>query len=331
MNTIVFTCGDINGIGPEICIKTINQIYPSRDKKIIFICPANVFENTSLTERPSFSYRITKDELPSKIDNEFVTIIDIGNQVQSIGKPTKESGKASYAALQKAHQLLKQKYADAMITAPVSKSAMKLARINLPGQTEILAGLSNSKKFMMMFLSDGLICGLSTIHEPIANVHRSLKVASVKLSLEILNSTLSVDLGIESPRIAVLGLNPHAGEEGNIGKEEITVIKPALKACKNILADGPFSPDAFFGTKKYKDYDAVLGMYHDQVLIPFKLLNFNSGVNFTAGLPIIRTSPDHGTGYDIAGKGSADPHSMLEAVSWTEKIILNRRKRQRAR
>lgn len=331
MNALVFTCGDINGIGPEICIRAINHIYPLRNKKIIFLCPSNVFESASLIERPSFSYKIIKDKLPTKLDTEFVTIIDFGTYPQSVGKPSKESGKASYAALLNAYQLLKQKRADAMITAPVSKSALKLARINLPGQTEILAKLSNSKKYLMVFLSDELICSLATIHEPIANVHRSLKTASLKLALQVLQESLTSDLGIESPRIAVLGLNPHAGEEGNIGKEELTVIKPVLKACRNILTEGPLVPDAFFGTKKYKNYDAVLGMYHDQVLIPFKLLNFNSGVNFTAGLPIIRTSPDHGTGYDIAGKGLADPNSMLEAVNWAERIILNRRKSQSAR
>lgn len=331
MNTLVFTCGDINGIGPEICIKSINQIYPPRDKKIIFVCPANVFESASSIERPSFSYKIVKGQLPHKIDTEFVTILDIGVFPQSVGKPTKDSGKASYTALVKAHELLKQKRADAMITAPISKSALKLARINAPGQTEILAKLSNSKKYLMVFLSNELICGLATIHEPIANVHRSLKAASIKITLQVLHSTLNVDLGIESPRIAVLALNPHAGENGNIGREEITIIKPALKTSRNILCDGPFVPDAFFGTKKFQEYDAVLGMYHDQVLIPFKLLNFNSGVNFTAGLQIIRTSPDHGTGYDIAGQKLADPRSMLEAVNWAEKIITNRRKRQSAR
>lgn len=331
MNTLVFTCGDINGIGPEICIKAINHIYPPRDRKIIFVCPSNVFESASSVERPSFSYKIIKDKLPPKIDSEFVTVFDIGAFAQSIGKPTKDSGKASYTALLKAHQMLKQKSADAMITAPVSKAALKLARINAPGQTEILAKLSNSKKFLMVFLSEELICGLATIHEPISNVSRSLKIPSLKLALQVLHSTLSDDLGINSPRIAVLSLNPHAGEDGNIGKEEITIIKPALKASRSILCDGPFVPDAFFGTKKFQNYDAVLGMYHDQVLIPFKLLNFNSGVNFTAGLPIIRTSPDHGTGYDIAGQGSADPRSMLEAVNWAERIILNRRKHQSAR
>ena len=331
MNTLVFTCGDINGIGPEICIKTINQIFAHRDKKIIFLCPSNAFEKASSVVFPSFSYKIVKDKLPLKMDNEFVTIFDIGNYLQETGRATKESGKASYAALLKAFQLLKQKNADAMITAPISKSALKLAKINFPGQTEILAKLSNAKKYLMVFLSNELICGLATIHEPIANISHSLKISSIKLSLQVLHNSLLVDLGIQSPRIAVLSLNPHAGESGNIGKEELTIIKPALKSCRNILTDGPFVPDAFFGTKKYKDFDAFLGMYHDQVLIPFKLLNFNSGINFTAGLSIIRTSPDHGTGYEIAGKGLADPQSMVEAVNWAERIISNRRKNQSAR
>jgi 4-hydroxythreonine-4-phosphate dehydrogenase len=134
------------------------------------------------------------------------------------------------------------------------------------------------------------------------------------------------DLRLSNPKVAVLGLNPHAGEEGSIGKEEIHVIKPAIDSFGTKNIQGPFVPDAFFGAKKYKNYNAVLGQYHDQVLIPFKLLNFDKGVNYTAGLPIVRTSPDHGTGYDIAGKGIADPTSMIEAVKWAAKIVNNRKK-----
>jgi 4-hydroxythreonine-4-phosphate dehydrogenase len=329
MNTLVFTCGDINGIGPEICFKTINSLYEKQQHKIILAIPSNVFETTSSIIHPSFSYKIVKD-MPLKINPEYITVIDIGKCKEIIGNPTKESGHAAFVALLKAFELTSQKIADAMITAPISKSAFKLDKKNFPGQTELLAKLSNSKKYLMVFLSDELICALTTIHEPIKNISRLLTTPVIKNALQILHNTLINDLGIKSPKIAALGLNPHAGENGNIGIEEKKVIKPLIKSMKKILVDGPFVPDAYFGNKKFKEYDATLGMYHDQVLIPFKLLNFNVGVNYTAGLPVIRTSPDHGTGYDIAGKGIADSRSMQEAVKWADKIIMNRRLSKRA-
>jgi 4-hydroxythreonine-4-phosphate dehydrogenase len=221
--------------------------------------------------------------------------------------------------------------ADAMITAPVSKTAFKMAGVTSPGQTELLAHLSRSKKFMMVFLSGKFICGLVTIHEQIKNVSKLISKSSVRNSIMILHNTLKSDLGIKRPKIAVLGLNPHAGEGGRIGSEEIDHISPAVKSFKEFNVEGPFVPDAFFANQMFNIYDAVIGMYHDQVLIPFKMMNFNSGVNFTAGLPVIRTSPDHGTAFDIAGKGIADPGSMLEAVYLSEKIIMNRRRIKSAR
>ena len=179
---------------------------------------------------------------------------------------------------------------------------------------------------MMVFLSDDFICGLATIHEQIKNISGLLTKKRIADSLKILDSTLQNDLGFVNPEIAVLGLNPHAGEDGYIGKEEIKILKPVIQSLKNMRISGPFVPDAFFGNQKQKKFDAVLGMYHDQVLIPFKMMNFNTGVNFTAGIPIIRTSPDHGTGYDIAGKGIACSQSIIESGRWAEKIVDNRRK-----
>ena len=160
------------------------------------------------------------------------------------------------------------------------------------------------------------------------NVPRLITKSRVAKSIKILNDILREDLNINSPKIAVLGLNPHAGEAGRIGTEEITVISPAITSVENSIdANGPFVPDAFFAMKQYKDFDASLGMYHDQLLIPFKMMNFNNGVNFTAGLPVIRTSPDHGTAFGIAGKGTANEKSMIEAVKWAEKIVKNRKKK----
>ncbi len=328
MKTLAFTCGDINGIGPEICIKAIDQIYSPTERKIVLFCPSNVIESELLGTTHSFSYQIIKDKFPQKIDSSYVTIISTGNFKQQIGKPTNFSGKAAFASLKRAYEAASIKFVDAIITAPVSKTAFKLAGIKYPGQTEILAKFSKSKNYLMVFLSNKFICGLATIHDPIKNVSKLITKQRIVSSIKTLNETLVKDLGKISPKIAVLALNPHAGENGNIGKEELSAISPAVRSFKNISVEGPFVPDAFFGNQKHEDYDAVLGMYHDQVLIPFKMLNFNSGVNYTAGLPIIRTSPDHGTGFDIAGRGIANPQSMLEAVKWAEKIITNRRQKK---
>lgn len=331
MITLAFTCGDINGIGPEICIKTINKIYNPAERKIVLFCPANVFENAASHSFTSFEHKILKDADSKKLSAEYVTIVDIGKFKQNVGKPTKDSGRASYHSLQSAFELTASKDADAVITAPISKTAFKLAGIKYPGQTELLADLSRTKNFMMMFLSENFICGLTTIHEPIKDVSKLLSRKHIRSSLKILHQSLVQDLGIQKPKIAVLGLNPHAGENGKIGREEIESIRPVINSFKKDIVEGPFVPDAFFANKLYKVYDAVLGMYHDQVLIPFKMMNFNSGVNFSAGLSIIRTSPDHGTAYDISGEGTADPGSLIEAVKWGEVIVLNRRKIKDAR
>ena len=325
MNTLVFTCGDINGIGPEICIKSINQLQQKNNSNIVFICPSNVFESTAELVPPLFKYKIVK-KFPAKLENQEITILDIGHFKQKYGESTADSGNLAFLAIKQAYRIITGRSNSAMITAPISKAAFKLAGVNFPGHTELLASLCRTKKYSMVFLSDNLVCALATIHEPIKNVPKLLTKKSVKDSIFVLLNSLTNDLGIANPRIAILGLNPHAGEEGNIGKEEIITIAPTVRSLKNNKIAGPFVPDAFFGNQLYKKYDAVLGMYHDQVLIPFKLLNFNNGVNYTAGLKIIRTSPDHGTGYDIAGKGIANPQSMIEAVKWAKKIIENRQK-----
>ncbi|PKL82408.1 MAG: 4-hydroxythreonine-4-phosphate dehydrogenase PdxA [Ignavibacteriae bacterium HGW-Ignavibacteriae-3] len=331
MKTLAFTCGDINGIGPEICIKSINKIYKPGRRKIILLCPADVFEQAASVSKPSFDYFILKENKPIPEKSQEVVIIDIGKSSQNRGVPSRQSGLIAFKAISLAFEMCRSKSADAMITAPVSKKAFHLANINYPGQTELLADLAGSKKFMMLFLSKMFICGLCTIHQPIKNVSRLISRKSVQSFIQILFDSLVKDLGIPNPRIAVLGLNPHSGEDGNIGREEIQSIIPAIKSFVNGAVDGPMVPDAFFANRLYNKYDAVLGMYHDQVLIPFKMMNFNTGVNFTAGIQVIRTSPDHGTAFDISGKGIADPSSMIEAVKWAEKILANRRKISNAR
>ena len=214
-----------------------------------------------------------------------------------------------------------------MVTAPISKKAFNLAKINFPGHTELLAKSENNNNYMMLFLSDNVRAGLLTIHSPISKVSRLISKERIIKSIELLNFTAKRDLGIDNPKIAVLGLNPHAGENGLIGNEEERILKPAIKSLQNKLnVSGPFVSDAFWGNKTYKKFDMILGMYHDQVLIPFKLLNFNSGVNFTAGLNLIRTSPDHGTAYDIAGMNKANESSMLQSYKYAIKIFHNRKR-----
>ncbi|MEJ5350003.1 MAG: 4-hydroxythreonine-4-phosphate dehydrogenase PdxA [Melioribacteraceae bacterium] len=325
MIKLAFTCGDINGIGPEIIIKTINTITSISGKKIIVFIPKNVFKKTTEIIKPEFEFEITNKE---HIDeNKKVIIFDIGNFRQSFGKPTSDSGKAAFKSINKALNFAKAKKVDAIITAPISKLSFNLAKINFPGHTELFAEFTRTKNFMMTFLSDKMICGLVTIHHPIKKVSKLITQKKLRQSIEILYNTLKNDLGKENPKIAVLGLNPHAGEEGLIGDEELEIIKPVIKSYSRKNVEGPFVPDAFFGLHKYESYDAVLGMYHDQVLIPFKMMNFNFGVNYTAGLPIVRTSPDHGTAFDIAGYGIANPSSMIEAVKWAELIIRKRMKK----
>ncbi len=323
MDRYIFTCGDINGIGPEIVLKTLNKISGLRNSRFYFICPENVFARYSAITKPKFNYKILQEFKES--NNREVIIISHGNFKMSLGKPTKTSGEAAFKAIKLSGELTLQKKVDAVITAPISKTAIKAAGYKFPGHTEMYAEWSHVDNFVMTFLSKRMKAALATIHIPINKISFSLTQDVIKNSLEVIIKTLKEDLLISSPKIAVLGLNPHAGENGAIGKEELEIINPLLKKreFKNYL-NGPFSPDAFFANRLYKKFDLTFGMYHDQVLIPFKMINFGAGVNFTAGLPIIRTSPDHGVAYDIAGKNIAMESSMIEAFKYAKIILHNR-------
>jgi 4-hydroxythreonine-4-phosphate dehydrogenase len=328
MARIIFTCGDINGIGPEIAIKAINKI-SSKNKKthLILVIPENVFVNITKGIRPTFKYNLTDKIKPTISNNEPVTILTIKSFSQKLGKPSISSGEAAYLALKTSFKLLKNNLADAAVTAPVSKTALNLAGVKYPGQTEMFADWCGAKNFVMTFLSKKLRVGLYSIHIPLKEVAKSLNPKELSNKLEVIFNTLKYDLGIGNPKIAVLGLNPHAGENGIIGSEEKEILEKVIKSKKyDETVSGPFPPDAFFANRKFEDYDLVFGIYHDQVLIPFKYINYGKGVNYTAGLPIIRTSPDHGTAYDIAGKGFADDSSMIEAFRYAQIIFKNRKK-----
>jgi len=329
MKRIVFTCGDINGIGPEIALKALNKI-TSKNKatQLILIIPENVFIKASHLIRPHFSFQTVKDLLFNNIDSSQVIILTTNSFKQNIGKPTASSGEAAYLALKISFDLLNKNLADAVVTAPVSKTALKLAGVKYPGQTEMYADWCGIKNFVMTFLSKKLRVALYSIHIPLKEVSKSIILKALSAKLDTVISMLKIDLGINNPKIAVLGLNPHAGEGGIIGKEEKELIEPIIKLKKfRGVVEGPFSSDAFFANRRFENYDLVFGLYHDQVLIPFKYINSGKGVNYSAGLPIIRTSPDHGTAYDIAGKGIADESSMIEAYKYAELILKNRKKR----
>jgi 4-hydroxythreonine-4-phosphate dehydrogenase len=324
MQTYAFTCGDINGIGPEICLKTFNKILPKKSYRVVFFCPANVFIDTCQLVNPGYEFVITKNWADVKNSEFPLTVFDIGKANVSIGKPTKTSGKFSYKSIKLAHKSITDGISSAMITAPISKTSFNLAGINYPGHTELLGDLSKCKNFVMTFLSEEYITAMVSIHVPIKNV--SAKITQKKLfnTVEVIEKSLVQDFKIAKPKISVLGLNPHSGEDGQIGKEEIKIIEPAIKKMNSKNVDGPFVADAYFGNKLYKKYDATIGMYHDQVLIPFKMINFEDGVNYTAGLPIVRTSPDHGTAFNIAWKNRASSSSMFAAFRWARRIVKNR-------
>jgi 4-hydroxythreonine-4-phosphate dehydrogenase len=323
MNTFIFTCGDVNGVGPELVIKTLNRIAKRSKNKFLFICPQNVFLNEIKKNKPVFNYNIT--DTPDYSSDYPVSIINFGRYKRQLGIPTKISGQASYKALEISFDIRVKSIKKAIITAPISKIALGYAKINYPGHTEMFADWYGAKNYAMIFLSKSMKAALLTIHQPIRKVSSLIKKDLLMNKFNLILETLKKDLNIKSPKIAVLGLNPHAGEDGLIGDEEKKIIVPFLKTyLKRKYFFGPYSPDAFFGMKMYLNFDMVIGMYHDQILNPFKLLNFNSGVNYTAGLPIVRTSPDHGTAFDIAGKGIADESSMLEAFKYAEMILANR-------
>lgn len=328
MNRFVFTCGDINGIGPEIAIKALNRLTSqNKSSEFIFIIPEKVFNQTKKIVVPEFEFHIVQKLKPTQKTFPVVTILNYDSGKQQYGGPTVDSGKAAFFALKSSFDLLKNNFADAVVTAPVSKTALKLAGIKYPGQTEMYADWCGVKNFVMTFLSKQLRVGLYSIHIPIKNVSHSINQKSLFSKLNTVIKMLKIDLGIAKPKIALLGLNPHAGENGIIGDEEKKIIEPVINRNEyKGLIEGTFSSDAFFANRRFKNYDLVFGLYHDQVLIPFKYINAGRGVNYSAGLPIIRTSPDHGTAYDISGKGIADESSMIEAFRYAKLILKNRRK-----
>ncbi|OGU70079.1 MAG: 4-hydroxythreonine-4-phosphate dehydrogenase PdxA [Ignavibacteria bacterium RIFCSPLOWO2_02_FULL_55_14] len=323
---VAFTVGDFNGVGPEVALKA--ALHPSvlRIARPILVGPLDIFRHAARL----FKCRVELERavFPA-LTGKHLQVVDVGDGIWAdvkFGAPTKSSGRSAVAAIERAVELCVNGSVEAMVTAPTSKEALHLAGYSFPGQTEMVTLFSGSQKVIMMLVSPSLRVGLVTVHAPLKDVPGLISKEKIVEKINLMLASLQRDFAVKKPALAMLGLNPHAGEAGHIGSEELSVLQPALDAARTNGAriDGPFPADAFFGTQAYKRYDGVLAMYHDQGLIPLKLLSFGKAVNVSCGLSIVRTSPDHGTAYDIAGKGKADASSMVEAVRTAVAIAKNR-------
>ncbi len=324
---IGITIGDLNGIGLEVILKALSH------PKILQLCTPAIYGSSKVV---SYHKNVAElDELffqsqrsAERLARDKVNVVNCWSDSVNItlGKATEQGGKYARLSLDAAVKDLKLGLIDALITAPVHKKSMQMAGFEHVGHTEYLAKEFNASDHLMLMASDALKVGVVTGHIPLREVPTTLTKDLILKKLGILNESLKIDFGFERPNIAVLGMNPHAGEEGMLGNEEDKVIRPAVieSKKKGINAFGPYPADGFFGSGQFNKFDAVLAMYHDQGLIPFKALTFGSGVNFTAGLPIIRTSPDHGTAFSIAGKNVADSSSFLHAIFMAIDIYRNR-------
>lgn len=323
--------GDLNGIGIEIFLKVC------RKKKLLDFFTPILFGSIKLC---SYYKKILNIEVNNirEIKN-LKDVVDYKINVLNIWKEdikfdlikiNQDSGKYPILSLKKATKALKEGKIDVLVTAPVNKNWMNHKGFSFFGHTEYLQNILEGESLMLM-IHDTLKIALVTNHLPLKNVTHEITTKKIIKSIKILHKSLIIDFAIEKPKIAVLGCNPHSGENGLIGDEEKTKIKPAIDSLfqkQGFLVFGPYSPDGFFGNQHYRNFDAVLAMYHDQGLIPFKTLTFNEGVNFTAGLSHIRTSPDHGVAYDIAKKGIANENSFEEAIFSAIKIFKNRKNRK---
>ena len=324
------TQGDGNGIGYEVIIKSF------ADERMLDMCTPVVYGSSKIFG----FYRKQIHNLEQINTNVITSAKDVHQKRVNIvnclpdsvfvepGQATPESAKSAMASLKCAVDDIRNGYIDVLVTAPINKRAMVNEGFGYTGHTEYLEHEFGVEEGLMIMVSDQLKVAVATGHIPLKNVPESLSTDLILKKLRIMKASLQRDFGIVAPKIAVLGLNPHCGDGGLLGDEEQSVILPAVKAANDegILAFGPYSPDGFFSLGNYSRFDATLAMYHDQGLIPFKALAFERGVNYTAGLPIVRTSPDHGTAYDMAGRDMADPRSMMSSIYTAIDIYHNREK-----
>ncbi|PPK87413.1 4-hydroxythreonine-4-phosphate dehydrogenase [Neolewinella xylanilytica] len=319
---IGISVGDINGIGPEVIVKALSRRGILELFTPVIYAGAEVFARFADT----FAFSVV-DNAEAAEDGEISLVPCWDEAVEaSPGAATKAGGIAAARSLERVVDELKAGHLDALVTAPINKSVMPRDAFPYPGHTEMLTERLGAEESLMFLVSDDLRVGVVTNHIPVSEVAGAVTKAKILEKLEIMDRSLRADFARDKPLIAVLALNPHAGDQGRIGKEDEEVVRPAIEAAKaaGIMALGPFPADGFFGSGNFKKYDGVLAMYHDQGLIPFKALSFGKGVNFTAGLPVIRTSPDHGTAYDLVGQDIASPDSFLAALFLARETYLNR-------
>ncbi|HEY0743205.1 MAG TPA: 4-hydroxythreonine-4-phosphate dehydrogenase PdxA [Chryseosolibacter sp.] len=314
---IGITLGDPNGIGPEVVIKALS------DNRILSLFTPVVYGSAKAVshykkllniEELNYTQVRTKGQLAHKAIN----VVNCWEESLEInpGKATPEAGKAAFVALKSACEDLKEGHLDALVTAPIDKKTIHSEEFPFKGHTEYLTQFFGSQDSLMFMVSDKLKIGLVTEHVPVSQVSSLLTKERIEAKIALMENSLKKDFGVVKPKIAVLGLNPHAGDNGLIGQEDELVVKTVVNESRNKgrLVFGPFPADGFFGTAAYLKYDGVLAMYHDQGLIPFKSIAFEDGINFTAGLSVVRTSPDHGTAFAIAGKNQASENSLREAI-----------------
>ncbi|MCQ2077317.1 MAG: 4-hydroxythreonine-4-phosphate dehydrogenase PdxA [Bacteroidaceae bacterium] len=327
---IGITQGDINGVGYEVILKTFeNEEMLNLCTPILYGSPkAATYHKKIIGNQTNF----VTHESASQCENGALNLINCFGDLElkiDLGQPTTDAGKAALISLERAMKEYDNNLFDVLVTAPIDKHTIQGPSFKFPGHTEYLASkFGNNVSPLMILMTNTLRVALVTTHVPIGKLAETITKGLIEEKLKILDNTLKRDFAIDNPRIAVLSLNPHCGDGGVIGDEEKTIIKPAIQAAfeSGIKCVGPYPADGFFGAETYKNYDAVLAMYHDQGLAPFKAIANGEGVNFTAGLPIIRTSPAHGTGYDIAGKNSADAVSFRNAVYMAMDIYRNRKR-----
>lgn len=328
------TQGDINGVGYEVIFKAFEQ------EEMLGLCTPVIYGSpkVAIYHRNACSIQTNFNIVPtaSEARDGQVNMVNCFGEKEikiEFGKPSEEAGNAAFVALERAVKELGEGKIDVLVTAPINKNTIQNADFHFPGHTEYIEQrLGNGQKALMILASEQLRVALVTTHLPVSRIAEHITKEAVMEKLDILNQTLRRDYSIDNPRIAVLALNPHCGDGGLLGTEEKDIINPAIVESfkKGIRCFGPYAADGFFGTGNYQRFDAILAMYHDQGLAPFKALAMEDGVNYTAGLPVIRTSPDHGVAYDIAGKNQADPASMRKAIYAAIDIFRNRQRYDQA-
>ncbi|WP_036380761.1 4-hydroxythreonine-4-phosphate dehydrogenase PdxA [Muricauda sp. MAR_2010_75] len=317
--------GDLNGIGCEVALKTFE------DARMLDFCTPVIFASnkTISQQKGDLGIDITFNgvrDASQALDGK-VNIVNVWKEVPNIeyGKATEEGGKYAIKSLRAAVAALKEEKIDVLVTAPINKNNVQADDFKFPGHTDFLAQELQGESLMFM-VADTLRVGLLTDHIAVKDVAQAITPKLIRHKVATMEKSLKMDFGIRRPKIALLGINPHSGDNGTIGEEDDKIMKPVIQELfnKGTLVYGPYSADSFFGSNTHNNFDAVLAAYHDQGLIPFKTLSFGKGVNYTAGLERIRTSPDHGTAYEIAGKGKADESSFKEAVFMAIKVFKNR-------